>query len=75
MKQEEIEAWYEAEKEKATAQFGKALNNGKDRDEEEKKFKTKMKELHRKYEDMMLNNITKNNKNHNSKLFLKRIFR
>ncbi len=50
MEEDEIEAWYEAEKEKLTQELFNSMSKTKDKDVLEEKYKVDMKKLHEEYE-------------------------
>ena len=52
MDEEDIDIWYDEEKEKALDEYMKAINEKKDKKEAEKKYKKKTKKLREKYEKL-----------------------
>ena len=77
MKEEEIEAWYEAEKERLTKGLMDSLAKTKEKDVLEKKYKEDMKKLHSEYEKRMEKSISKRKERigKTSKGFFKRFFK
>lgn len=51
--EEEIEQWYEFEKQKLSEELLKAIQSGKDQASEERGFKARLSKLHSKYEHKM----------------------
>lgn len=52
MDEDEIDAWYENEKEKALDAYLEKINNIKERDKVESEYHKKLKEIMKKYEDL-----------------------
>lgn len=64
MDYEEIDAWYEEQKQELVNEYVKALEEKKDRKEIEQEFKNKMKKIHKKYKIL----FDKNRKNRKTSL-------
>jgi len=52
MDEEDIDSWYDEEKEKALDEYMKALNEKRDKKKAEKKYKEKTKKLRERYEKL-----------------------
>ena len=66
MEEEQIEDWYDKEKERLTQEFQDSLAKAKDKEILETMYKEKMKKLHSEYEKRMKKSIEKR-KNKGSK--------
>ncbi|MEM3373999.1 MAG: hypothetical protein QW757_01865 [Candidatus Woesearchaeota archaeon] len=60
MEDDEIENWYDEEKEKLTEKYKILIEKSKNKEKTEKEFKKELDELHKKYEYIMNKNIKKN---------------
>jgi hypothetical protein len=65
MDEDEIEQWYDAEKEKALEEYTTALEGGKDRKEAEKEFNLKIMEIMKRYNQLMAENLKKQGRKRN----------
>jgi len=63
MEEDEIEQWYEDEKQKAMGRYLKELESNKNRDEAEKSFNAKMSDIAKRYNRLMTDKISGKGKN------------
>jgi hypothetical protein len=72
MEEDEIEQWYEDEKQKAMDEYLKELESNKNKDEAEKMFNAKMDDTTKRYNQLMAEKISGKGKNNIFKDFISR---
>jgi hypothetical protein len=73
MEEDEIEQWYEDEKQKAMDDYLKELESSKNRKEAEKIFNAKMDDITKKYNQLMMEKISGKGKNSKVNDFISKV--